>query len=59
MSDANVFRHFALEAMRGSSEAISEDEKRALQDLACTWAQAALISERVFGIAVAPVPRPK
>jgi hypothetical protein len=57
MSDANVFRQFAEEALRGSSEAISQDEKRALEELACTWAQAALMSDRVFGFARGPVRR--
>ena len=54
MSDANVFRRFAKEALRGSSEAIDQDEKRALEELACTWAQAALMSDRVFGFAPGP-----
>jgi hypothetical protein len=54
MSNANVFRQFAEEALRGSSEAVSQDEKRALEELACTWAQAALMSDRVFGFALVP-----
>jgi hypothetical protein len=49
MSDADLFRQYAKEAMHGSSMVTSENEKRALIDLACTWAQAALMSERVFG----------
>jgi hypothetical protein len=49
MSDTNVFRQFAKEAMRGSAKAANGDEKRALEELACTWTQAALMSERVFG----------
>jgi hypothetical protein len=49
MSDASVFRQFAEEAMCGSSKTTNEAYKRALEDLACTWAQAALASERVFG----------
>jgi hypothetical protein len=48
MSEATLFRQYAKEAIRGSSKAISENEKRALIDLACTWAQAALASERVL-----------
>jgi hypothetical protein len=47
MSDADLFRRYAKEAMHESFEATSEHEKRA--DLACTWAQAALMSDRVFG----------
>ena len=49
MSDADLFRRYATEAMHESFEATSEHEKRALADLACTWAQAALMSDRVFG----------
>ncbi|MGB6755222.1 MAG: hypothetical protein WBE71_22380 [Xanthobacteraceae bacterium] len=49
MSDASVFRLFAEEAMRGSGNAVSEDEKHALEELACTWARAALTSDRPFG----------
>jgi hypothetical protein len=56
MSDANVFRQFAEEAMRGSSKATNKDEKRALEELACTWAQASLISDRVFGSSFTPAP---
>jgi hypothetical protein len=54
MSDASVFRLLAEEAMRDSSTAINEGEKRALEGLACTWAQAALMSDRVFGLNCAP-----
>ena len=32
-----------------SFEATSENEKRALANLACTWAQAGLMSDSVFG----------
>ena len=49
MSDASVFRLFAEEAMRGASNAQNDDERRALEELSCTWAQAALMSDRVFG----------
>ena len=49
MSDADLFRQYAQEAIRGSSKATSENEKQTLIDLACTWAQAALMSERVLG----------
>ena len=47
MSDADLFRRYAKEAMHGFSKATSENEKHTLADLACTWAQAALMSERV------------
>jgi len=49
MSGADLFRQYAKEALRGSSKATNENEKRSLIDLACIWAQAALTSERVFG----------
>jgi len=49
MSEANLFRQYAKEAMHGSSKATSENEKANLIDLACTWAQAALMSDRVLG----------
>jgi len=49
MSDADLFRGYAKEAMQGSSKATSNSEKRALADLAYTWAQAALMSDKVFG----------
>jgi hypothetical protein len=56
MSDADLFRRYAKEAMDGSSKATSENEKRSLADLACTWAQAALMSERVWGSSYTPSP---
>jgi hypothetical protein len=56
MSDVNLFRQLAEEAMRDASEAISENEKRNLELLACTWAEAALMSDRVFGSSFAQSP---
>ena len=47
MNDADLFRRYAKEAMHESFEATSEHEKRALANLACTWARAA--SDSVFG----------
>ena len=49
MSDADLFRQYAKEAMRHSSKVKSEIEKESLIDLAFTWAQAALASDRIFG----------
>jgi hypothetical protein len=54
MSDARVFRLLAEETMRNSSNAENEDERQALEELACIWAQAALMSERVFGSSWSP-----
>jgi|HubBroStandDraft_5_1064220.scaffolds.fasta_scaffold122633_1 hypothetical protein len=48
MSEANEFRLYAEEAMRESANAETEDERLALEDLACLWARAALVSEKVF-----------
>jgi hypothetical protein len=57
MTDADLFRQYAKEAMHSSSKSKSENEKQALIDLACTWAQAALVSERVLGSSFVPSPR--
>jgi hypothetical protein len=35
MSDADLFRQYAKEAMHGSSKVMSENEKQTLIDLAC------------------------
>ena len=48
MREANLFRQYAKEAIHGSSKVKSQNEKRALIDLACTWAKAAVASERVW-----------
>ena len=52
MKEADLFRQYSEEAVHSSSHAKSENEKQALMDLACTWAQAALMSERVLGSAL-------
>ena len=49
MGEAGLFRQYAKEAMHVASEVTSENEKRTLVDLACTWAVAALKSDRVLG----------
>ena len=53
MSEAGLFWHYAREA----AEATSENEKQVLMGVACTWAQAALMSERVLGSSFIPSPR--
>ena len=58
MSQASVFRLYAEEAMRELSNATGEVEKRALEELAVIWGQAALMSERVFGSSLTSSPRP-
>ena len=57
MSDADLFRQYAKEAIHGSSKATNENEKRSLIDLAGVWAHAALISERVLGSTFISSPR--
>jgi hypothetical protein len=49
MTEAAAFRLYADEALRESFVAASEDEKRVLEELALTWARAAVASERAFG----------
>ena len=43
MSNADLFRRYAKEAVHESFEATSENEKRALANPTCTWAQPGLI----------------
>jgi hypothetical protein len=57
MSDADLFRRYAKEATHGFSKATSENEKHTLADLACTWAQATLMSERNLGLSFVSSPR--
>jgi hypothetical protein len=56
MSDADLYRQYAKEAMRWSSKVKDETEKQDLIDLAFTWAQAAMASERVLGSSFASSP---
>jgi hypothetical protein len=49
MSEAGVFRQYAVEAMRDASTAKNETERKELESLACTWAQAASMSARRIG----------
>ena len=57
MSEADLFRQYAKEAMHEAAKATSENEKRTLIDLACTWSQAAVMSERVLGSSFVASPR--
>jgi hypothetical protein len=49
MSDADLYRQYATEAIHESSKATNENEKRTLIEFACTSWQAAVMSERVLG----------
>ena len=59
MKEADLFRQYAKEAMRWSfSKSASALERRALVNLACRYAQAALMSEGiVLGSSFVPSPR--
>ena len=57
MSEGSVFRLYAKEAMRGASTVVNLSEKRALEEFACTWAEAALMSDRVLGSSFTPSPQ--
>jgi hypothetical protein len=46
MSEAEMFRQYAEEAMRWASESNTEHEKRTLMELVCTWTLAATESAR-------------
>ena len=50
MSKADQFREYAEEAMRWARQSKTENERRALIDLALTWTQAAVQSEHIFGV---------
>ena len=49
MIKADEFREYAEEALRWSSHSSTEEEKKALLDLAVTWTQAAALSEKSVG----------
>ena len=57
MSDADLYRQYAKEAMHGSSKVKDENEKQALVDLAFTWALSVLMSDRVLGSSFISSPR--
>jgi hypothetical protein len=54
MSKGDQFQQYAEEAMRWAGRAKTENEKQAYIDLARTWAQAAVQSEHIFGVADGP-----
>jgi hypothetical protein len=57
MSEADLLRQYAKEVISASSKTTDENEKQSLIDLACTWAQAALMSERALGSSFISSPR--
>ena len=48
MSDSELFRQYAKEAILGSLASKDENEKRVLGELAGMWGKAATVSERMF-----------
>jgi hypothetical protein len=48
MSKAEEFRQYAEEALRWAYQSKTEKDKQALVDLARTWTQAAMQSERIL-----------
>jgi hypothetical protein len=48
MSDSDLFRQYAKEAIVGSLASKDENEKRVLGELAGMWGKAATVSERMF-----------
>ena len=54
MSESNQFRQYAEEALRWGNLTNNERDKNALLQLARTWTQAAVQSERVFGVTGSP-----
>jgi hypothetical protein len=57
MTESDLFRQYATEAMHAFSKSTNENEKQDLIGLACIWTQAALTSERVFGSSFVSSPR--
>ena len=47
MAKAEEFRQYAEEGVRWSFKSKTEQEKQAFMDLARTWTQAAVLSERI------------
>jgi hypothetical protein len=50
MSKVHQFRQYAEEAMRWAHKSKTEEEKQALMDIARTWTQAAVHSERFVDV---------
>jgi hypothetical protein len=57
MSEVDLFRQYAKEAMRAASKFPGESEARDLIDLACTWARAATAGERILRSTLISPPR--
>jgi hypothetical protein len=49
MTKSDEFREYAEEALQWSRQSKTEEDKKALADLAFTWMQAAALSEQSVG----------
>lgn len=54
MSKSNQFRQYAGEAMRSAYQSKIQQEKEAFIELARTWTEAAVQSERMFVVGGSP-----
>jgi hypothetical protein len=54
MSKSNQFREYAEEAMRWAHQSKTQEEKETLIELARTWTEAAVQSDRVFLVGSSP-----
>jgi hypothetical protein len=54
MSEADQFRHYAQEALLWARQSTTEQDKRALLELARTWSLAALESESPVVVSNSP-----
>jgi hypothetical protein len=50
MSKTDPFREYAEEALRAAYESKTEGNRQALIELARTWTEAAIQSERIFAV---------
>ena len=54
MSKFNQFRQYAEQAMRSAYQIKIQEEKEAFLELARTWTEAAVQSERIFVVSGSP-----
>jgi hypothetical protein len=54
MSKSNQFRQYAEEAMRSADQSKIQKQKESFIELARTWTEAAVQSERIFVVSGSP-----
>jgi hypothetical protein len=54
MSKSDQFRRYAEEAMRSADRSKNQEEKESFIELARTWTEAAVQSERIFVVSGSP-----